>query len=440
MSIEYNNQPLFVSESKDSYTCLFPSIGIKKCGTYEHFLSEIYAKYPQCDYYKEYSSSGNRATPGTFQKYQDPGVFNMYIKVYPGTKAYPNDNSYLRIKNFGNIFKELATQCQGIRELHLEIPSKVQSEQQEYVQHLQDFLGTVNLHGQDIKIIIHGNSEPVKLSDNNTKPEPTIMPQRTEKRFKLEFKPEQLNNVVFYEVDFLNCDQSSVMDSSDLGVLSLFPEGWSELIEDTRLIQEAQKVQSNLGDLIGTPEVFPPREDIFNAFSYLTTTPKAVIIGQDPYHGKGQAHGLSFSVHKGVTVPPSLRNIYSALENDQDIEFTRPGHGFLKRWAEQGVIMLNAALTVEKAKPKSHSAHWLPFTDRLITLLSQKYPQLIFVLWGTDAKKKKELIEGSHLVLEYNHPSPMVRNNDFSTNCKHFSDINRYLAGKGQPPIDWNLD
>lgn len=194
------------------------------------------------------------------------------------------------------------------------------------------------------------------------------------------------------------------------------------------------KAEKNAGKTI-----YPPGKYIFNAFN---TTPfnkvKVVILGQDPYHNPGQAHGLSFSVQDGVAPPPSLVNIYKELESD--INTTRPPHGNLTKWAEQGVLLLNAALTVEAHSPMSHSkAGWHEFTNKVISTLSQNKDNLVFILWGGFAKSKIPLIDtNKHLVLTAAHPSPLSAHNGFF-GSKHFSKANAWLVEKGLTPIDWSL-
>lgn len=185
--------------------------------------------------------------------------------------------------------------------------------------------------------------------------------------------------------------------------------------------------------------IYPPGSLIFNAFD---TTPfeavKVVILGQDPYHNPGQAMGLSFSVPRGVTTPPSLRNIYKELQ--ADIEgFTPPKHGDLTAWAEQGVFLLNAILTVAHRSAGSHrKIGWQDFTDAVIRKLSEEREGLVFMLWGGFAKKKKALIDtDKHLVLEAAHPSPLAGGAYFGS--KHFSQANAYLEEQGEAPIDWGL-
>jgi uracil-DNA glycosylase len=185
--------------------------------------------------------------------------------------------------------------------------------------------------------------------------------------------------------------------------------------------------------------IFPPGKLIFNAFD---TTPfdevKVVVIGQDPYHGPGQAHGLSFSVPQGVPTPPSLVNIYKEIQSD--LGHPVPGHGNLTRWAEQGVLLLNAILTVRAHQAASHhGAGWEKFTDAAIDRLNRDRNGLVFMLWGAYAKKKGEMIDrGRHLILTAPHPSPLSAYNGWF-GSKHFSQANAYLIGQGKSPIDWRI-
>ena len=185
--------------------------------------------------------------------------------------------------------------------------------------------------------------------------------------------------------------------------------------------------------------IFPPGGSIFNA---LDSTPfdavKVVILGQDPYHGPGQAHGLCFSVPPGVAPPPSLRNIFRELRSDLD--FTMPRHGCLEQWAERGVLLLNAVLTVEARRAGSHQGKgWEQFTDRIVRRLDEKRSGLVFMLWGAHAQRKGEFIDrDAHLVLTAAHPSPMSADRGFF-GCRHFSRANDYLRERGAAPIDWQL-
>lgn len=184
--------------------------------------------------------------------------------------------------------------------------------------------------------------------------------------------------------------------------------------------------------------IFPPGTLIFNAFNLTPfDSVKAVILGQDPYHNPGEAMGLCFSVPRGVRVPPSLVNVYKELKADLDIPIAK--HGDLSSWANQGVFLLNAMLTVEKNQAASHKdIGWQHFTDAVIRTLSAEREGLVFLLWGNFAKKKAALIDGQkHLILESAHPSPLA-GNAFS-GCKHFSKTNAYLLENQQTPINWQL-
>lgn len=185
--------------------------------------------------------------------------------------------------------------------------------------------------------------------------------------------------------------------------------------------------------------IYPKAQDVFNA---LSSTPfeqvKVVIIGQDPYHGPGQAHGLCFSVKPGVPPPPSLINIFREINDDLGIPV--PRHGCLQKWAAQGVLLLNAVLTVEEGKPGSHANKgWERFTDRVIRELNERKDGLVFLLWGAYAQKKCSIIDRKHhTVLEAPHPSPLSANRGFF-GCRHFSRANHALQLRGLSPIDWSL-
>ena len=185
--------------------------------------------------------------------------------------------------------------------------------------------------------------------------------------------------------------------------------------------------------------IYPPGAQIFNA---LNTTPfdqvRVVILGQDPYHGPGQAHGLCFSVQPGVRVPPSLANIYREIQADLGI--APPGHGYLQSWAQQGVLLLNAVLTVERGQAGSHQGKgWEIFTDAIVKLLNDEREGLVFMLWGSYAMKKGASINGrKHLVLKAPHHSPLSAHRGF-LGCRHFSSANDYLRQQQQPPIDWSV-
>ena len=184
--------------------------------------------------------------------------------------------------------------------------------------------------------------------------------------------------------------------------------------------------------------IFPPMEDIFNALRYTAfCETKVVILGQDPYHELGQAHGLSFSVRKGVRIPPSLVNIYKELNSDVGMRI--PSHGELTSWARQGVLLLNATLTVREGQANSHKdIGWARFTDEVIRKLSESDEPIVFILWGANARSKKKYIhKKNHLIIESAHPSPLSAFNGFF-GSRPFSRANEFLSSHGREPINWN--
>lgn len=214
---------------------------------------------------------------------------------------------------------------------------------------------------------------------------------------------------------------------------------WKKLLSDEFDQPYFQSISTFLRkEITAGKTVYPPGKLIFNAFD---TTPvdqvKVVVLGQDPYHNPGQAMGMSFSVPRGVRIPPSLRTIYKEMKTDVGCE--PPDHGDLTKWAEQGVLLLNAMLTVEKGKAGSHQKiGWQQFTDAVMHRLSDEREHLVYMLWGGFAKKKKHLIDPQkHLILEAAHPSPLAR--DAYLNSKHFSQANAYLKKHGKGEIDWCL-
>ena len=199
------------------------------------------------------------------------------------------------------------------------------------------------------------------------------------------------------------------------------------------------KLREFLKSEYGTRVIYPNMYDIFNALKF---TPyedvKVVILGQDPYHQPGQAHGLCFSVQKGVKPPPSLVNIFKELKSDLDID--PPSHGNLESWADNGVLLLNTVLTVRRSSPNSHAGKgWEIFTDRVIQLLNEREKPMVFVLWGRNAKNKEELITNPrHCILKGAHPSPYSAANGFFGG-RYFSRANEFLVSAGQEPVDWRI-
>lgn len=219
----------------------------------------------------------------------------------------------------------------------------------------------------------------------------------------------------------------------------IIENSWHELLKDEFSKEYFVNLTKFVKEEKQKYKIFPPGSLIFNAFN---TTPteqvKVVILGQDPYHGEGQAHGLCFSVPEGIKPPPSLLNIFKELNNDLGIEISK--HGNLTSWAKQGVLLLNATLTVRAHSPGSHqNKGWEIFTDAVIKKLSDTKNNLVFVLWGNYAKAKKNLINSEkHLILAAAHPSPFSAHAGFF-GCKHFSKINSYLKEKGIKEINWKI-
>jgi uracil-DNA glycosylase len=219
---------------------------------------------------------------------------------------------------------------------------------------------------------------------------------------------------------------------------------WRDVISQEREQPYFQVLSAFVeGERAAGKKIYPPDAEVFNA---LASTPfdrvKVVVIGQDPYHGAGQAHGLSFSVKRGLPAPPSLINIFNELQRDlnlwDDLPNQMPPNGCLESWAAQGVLLLNAVLTVEEAKAGSHAnLGWERFTDRVIRELNDKRSGLVFMLWGANAQKKGAFVDRSkHLVLEAPHPSPLSAYRGF-IGCGHFSKVNQYLEEKGLGTIEW---
>lgn len=197
------------------------------------------------------------------------------------------------------------------------------------------------------------------------------------------------------------------------------------------------KLLAFLAEEYETHRIYPPQPDVFNALRYSSyADTKVVILGQDPYHQEGQAHGLCFSVNKGVKIPPSLGNIYKELQADLGIQ--PPQHGYLASWAQQGVLLLNAVLTVRDSMPNSHKGRgWEIFTDAVIKKLNEREKPMVFILWGANAKAKEVLLTNNrHLILTGSHPSPLAAHTGFFGG-QYFSRANRFLELENQEPINW---
>lgn len=219
-----------------------------------------------------------------------------------------------------------------------------------------------------------------------------------------------------------------------MDLMELLPEDWRAQLDLDPLSTAA--LSAFVAKEYAEQTVYPPQEDLFNAFRHTAfADARVLILGQDPYHGPGQAHGLSFSVRDGVKIPPSLRNMYKELADDLGVPVAKTGD--LTRWADQGVLLLNAVLTVRAGQAGSHAKMgWEEFTDAAIRALNAKQERVVFVLWGAYARKKAKLITGEqHYIHESAHPSPLSARAFFGT--RPFSTVNKALSEAGEPEIDW---
>ena len=213
---------------------------------------------------------------------------------------------------------------------------------------------------------------------------------------------------------------------------------WKEWLEEEWKKPYFKELSAFLHNEYKTKDIYPPKEKVFTAFNACTYDDiKVVILGQDPYHQRGQAHGLCFSVISGVQIPPSLLNIYKEINSDVGCDI--PNNGYLLPWAKQGVFLLNTVMSVEDSKPKSHANKgWEVFTDNVIKKINEKDDPVVFLLWGRDARNKANMISEKHLVLEAAHPSPLSAYNGFF-GCKHFSKTNEFLKNNGRGEINWQI-
>ncbi|MEH7547844.1 MULTISPECIES: uracil-DNA glycosylase [Bacillaceae] len=221
--------------------------------------------------------------------------------------------------------------------------------------------------------------------------------------------------------------------------MTILKNDWAPLLEGEFTKNYYMRLRQILKEEYQEKVIYPDMQDIYNALSFTSfENTKVVIIGQDPYHGPGQAHGLSFSVKPEVGIPPSLKNIYKELHADIGSEI--PNHGSLTEWTEQGVLLLNTVLTVQAGNPNSHKGlGWEKFTDRIIEILNDREAQVVFILWGRFAQKKQELITSQrHFIIKSPHPSPFSANSGFF-GSRPFSRTNEFLRKIGQKEIDWTI-
>lgn len=215
---------------------------------------------------------------------------------------------------------------------------------------------------------------------------------------------------------------------------------WDRALKDEFEKEYYLKLREFLMEEYRSKTIYPSMDDIFNALKFTSfVDTKVLILGQDPYHGEGQAHGLSFSVKKGIKTPPSLRNIYKELNADLGSKI--PNNGYLKKWTDQGVLLLNTSLTVRSGEANSHrNMGWEIFTDRVIELLNEREKPVVFILWGNNAKSKEKLITNkNHFIIKSVHPSPLSASRGFF-GTRPFSRTNEFLKSAGEEPIDWQID
>ncbi|WP_425449223.1 uracil-DNA glycosylase [Dethiothermospora halolimnae] len=222
--------------------------------------------------------------------------------------------------------------------------------------------------------------------------------------------------------------------------MEILKNHWKELLKDEFEKDYYLNLRQFLINEYKTKVIYPNMYDIFNALHYTDYNDvKVVILGQDPYHGPNQAHGLSFSVKPEVKIPPSLRNIYKELHNDLGCYI--PNNGYLKKWADQGIMLLNTVLTVRAGDANSHrNKGWEPFTDRVISLLNDREEPIVFILWGRNAQSKLKIIKNpKHYIIKSTHPSPLAAHRGFF-GSKPFSKTNKFLKSIGRTPIDWQIE
>lgn len=223
-------------------------------------------------------------------------------------------------------------------------------------------------------------------------------------------------------------------------MIKIFGNSWDEILKDEIEKDYFKNILKTVDEEYESYTVYPKKENIFNALKYTDyNSVRVLLLGQDPYHGEGQAHGLAFSVQEGVEPPPSLKNIFKELNSDLGLNVSESG--CLIPWAKQGVMLLNTVLTVREGQPNSHkNIGWTTFTDKIISLLNERYDPVIFLLWGANAKEKLPLITNkNHYVLTAPHPSPLSASKGFF-GCRHFSKVNTILERENIGPISWSLN
>ena len=434
--------------------CTEKNINAKK----EPNLAKLFLELPYANVYAKHKQTGKKWKPGTFEIMtgDGPNVIVIFSRMYSGVSCLPGDDEGKRKMWFEKALNSLTTYTdlesiafdEGIGYLD------GNGSKEEYNHLISDFSKIYELRNKiKLEIGLYSNNDQVnpkkkvfsfKKKQNTEKLDNNVI---QEKHLGMVNKP-VISELVFYETDFfkykLKKDDSKKQKQQTSILRSIpFDQSWKWILLDAQASKYLSDVESKLGDVLLEKDTFPVKEEIFEAFNVCPYNKlKVVILGQDPYPTRGNAHGLSFSVKPGVKVPRSLTNIYSAIVNDEGVpDFIKPKHGNLVKWAEQGVLLLNSGLTVKEGSTNCgcHVSIWSKFTDRIIQLISEKTNNVTFVLWGAKAKSKAKLINQSkHMIFEYHHPTAR-NNNTFASSCKHFGEINTYLKSHKRSPIDWSL-
>lgn len=439
-----------ITEATDNYICCIASaVGrLLKVGT-EPTLDKLVEKFPHANIYDVHKKSG-KSKVGTFKilgEKDQRKIMILFSRLYPGNQITCNDNPSIR-RDFFHSIMELMLGKQRLETIAFDHDQLTD----EYIQLIDDFTKKYALRhpGNAVKVTIYNSLQENKDETGNksvfsvkkkvisskktpvlpVKPRPVSKP--IIKKEYLDITDLEITGPLLYEVDFAQIKQKKTL-------IDLFPQDdyWDWLVSDRKFINHIGLVEKTLGEELYADDTFPQPDEIFNAFNHCKH-PKVVILGQDPYPNRGDAHGMSFSVRSGVKIPRSLSNIFSSMVNHVD-GFVKPNHGNLTKWADQGVLLLNSGLTVKEQKPDAHIAEWSNCTDYIISAISGKYKNLVFVLWGSKAKLKKRLINknNNHLILMHSHP--VARQGSFATDCKNMGEINPYLEANGVDPIDWSL-
>jgi len=402
----------------------------------EPMIHRIYTQFPEADCYRK-RENGRKDKPGTISvnKSSNNTIITIFGQYYEGSGTFQNDNKDMRLKWFSSGLSAIANL--GLAQYpKLAFYSNIDGggKWSDYQQQIQDMLDTIGLKTERIPevTIVHPSSSDA--------PSGEVKKDGLLSLDAVEIIP--VDDLHYFElISQFKRNPDWIYHLYDLPIDPSWSELFSDLTVSAELRHVDEQLQQDLKRVGDTKEFYPRPDQIFRAFNLCTMQDaKVVILGQDCYPGndRGVPHacGLSFSVNDGIKVPPSLKNIYKALENDQTLNFKAPEHGNLEKWAKQGVILLNVALTIRAGERGSHLSIWETFSGLIIERISKLRPDIIFVLWGGEAQKREKMIKSPN-VLKYVHPSPM--NGTAFYQCPNFREINDILAKQGKTPIDWNL-